>query len=247
MIELQSVSLRRGKNQVLSNVTLQVQPGELVCITGPSGSGKSSLLELLTALNTKYSGKLLLDGVDVRIIPPAALQMYRKKLGVVFQERKLLSGKSVSQNIAFPLEVCGASDEEIQHRITAVLNRLNLREQAHRKPQSLSSGQCSAAALARAVAHDPIILLADEPTANADTQQSEQIIQLLKDVHASGATVIIATSDAELICALSPRVVTLEHGSVVADSVSTKQTPEPAASAKPKTSDKRKVKVTLIK
>lgn len=256
MIELKGVSKSYGSAHVLSDISLRIDPGELVCITGPSGAGKSTLLHLLTGAESVNKGKIEIDGVDMRIIPPTALQLFRRRLGIVFQDYKLLRNRTVAENIAFPLEVCGVPDAEIDKRVRMVLTLTDMTKHAKTLPPSLSGGEKARTAIGRAVVHDPMIVLADEPTGNVDPDQSVQIMKLFKEVHDSGATVIIATHDSGLVDAIKPRVIELRDGKIIRDSVggyarASKKQSEAPKKGKHKILDekggaKRKVKVTAV-
>ncbi|PIR53978.1 cell division ATP-binding protein FtsE [Candidatus Peregrinibacteria bacterium CG10_big_fil_rev_8_21_14_0_10_42_8] len=249
MIELKGASKTYGKTKVLSDISFRVDPGEFVCITGPSGAGKSTLLHLLTGAEDITKGKIEVDGVDLRLIPPIALQMFRRKLGIVFQDYKLLSNRTVSENIAFPLEVCGAPDDHIEKRVRKVLELVDLTKHAHTLPNALSGGEKARTAIGRAIVHDPMIILADEPTGNVDPDQSVNIMKLFQQIHDSGTTIIIATHDSGLVDALKPRVIQLVDGEIVRDSIgkySRKESIETMKTAKTTTTAKRKVKVTGI-
>lgn len=251
MIELKGASKTYGKIKVLSDISFRIDPGEFVCITGPSGAGKSTLLHLLTGAENITKGKIEVDGVDLRLIPPMALQMFRRKLGIVFQDYKLLNNRTVAENIAFPLEVCGAPDDYIEKRVRKVLELVDLTKHAHTLPNALSGGEKARTAIGRAIVHDPMIILADEPTGNVDPDQSVKIMKLFKQIHDSGTTIVIATHDSGLVDALKPRVIQLVEGEIVRDSIgkyakaTTKHAPSTTTASTSKT-PKRKVKVTGI-
>lgn len=217
MIELKGVSKFYGKAKVLEDVSLEIEPGEFVCITGPSGAGKSTLLHLLTGAEEITKGTIEVDGVDLRIVPPKALQVFRRRLGIVFQDYKLLNNRTVAENIAFPLEVCDVPDAQIDRTVRSVLELMDLTKHTHTLPTLLSGGEKARTAIGRAIAHDPMIVLADEPTGNVDPQQSAIIMNLFQQINDSGATVIIATHDAGLVDALQTRVIELRGGCIVRD------------------------------
>ncbi len=219
MIELKSVYKSYGKTSVLSDISMRVDPGEFVCITGKSGAGKSTLLHLLTGAEEMTKGKIEVDGVDLRLVPPIALQLFRRRLGIVFQDYKLLRHRTVAENIAFPLEVCGVPDKEIDARVRTVLKLVDMTKHADTLPPALSGGEKARTAIGRAIVHDPVILLADEPTGNIDPEQSKHIMKLFQEINESGTTVIIATHDSGLVDALHTRVIELEEGWIARDSI----------------------------
>lgn len=247
MIELIGIAKYYGKTKVLSDISLSIEPGELVCITGPSGAGKSTLLHLLTGAEEATKGTIEIDGVDLRIVPPRALQIFRQRLGIVFQDYKLLKNRTVAENIAFPLEVCDVPDADIDIAVRQVLTIIDMTKHAHTLPNVLSGGEKARTAIGRAIAHDPLIILADEPTGNVDPQQSALIMNLFKKINESGATVIIATHDAGLVDALQTRVIELRDGSITRDSKGgyAKENFIKNVTAK-LSSNTRKVKITAI-
>jgi len=219
MIVLKKVSKAYGRTQVLANVSFQIQPHEFVCITGPSGAGKSTLMHLLIGAEDVTSGTVEVDGVDLRSVPPGPMQIYRRRVGVVFQDYKLLQHRTVAENVAFPLEVAGISDEVIAKRVPEVLKQMGLTRRADALPRELSGGEKARTAMARAIVHKPMIILADEPTGNVDPTQAAAILSLLRDINKEGTTVILATHDAAMVNALQTRVLRLENGMVIRDSV----------------------------
>lgn len=218
MIVLKEVTKRYGKVDVLSHVSLAINPGEFVCLTGPSGAGKSTLLSLLIGAEDATIGTVSIDGVDLRKVPPKAMQHYRRRIGIVFQDGKLLKNRTVAENIAFPLEVCGASDAFIVRRVSELLKQIGLSDHTNLLPRELSGGEQTRVAIARAIAHTPLILLADEPTGNLDPVQSLEIMLLLQRINAEGTTVILATHDTAFVDVLQTRVIRLEKGKVLRDS-----------------------------
>ncbi|MFA5799991.1 MAG: ATP-binding cassette domain-containing protein, partial [Candidatus Peribacteraceae bacterium] len=179
MIVFSSVTKEYHGRPVVKDVSFTVQPGEFVCITGPSGAGKSTLIHLLIRAEYPTSGTIEVDGADIAKLPVTVLQMYRRNMGVVFQDYKLLEDRTVAENIAFALEVSGESDQVILERLEEVLSDLKLTEQAQMFPAELSGGEKTRTALARALVHQPSILVTDEPTGNIDPVQSLEIIKLL--------------------------------------------------------------------
>lgn len=219
MITFDAVSKSYGKRTVLSDVSFTINPGEFVCVTGPSGAGKTTLVHLFIRAEVPSSGKVLVDGKDVATLPRSILQLYRRRTGVVFQDYKLLADRTVGQNIAFAMEACGDSSADIAKRVPAMLERVGLHGHQDSYPNELSGGEKARATLARALVHNPMIVIADEPTGNIDPQQSMEILNLLKEVHADGVTVILATHDMDLVDALQTRVLRIEDGKLVRDAV----------------------------
>ncbi len=249
MIVLKGVSKDYGEGNVIDNVSFTIDPGEFVCITGPSGAGKTTLLSLLVGAENASTGVITVDGVDLRTVPAGGLQIFRRRVGIVFQDYKLLSNRTVAENVAFPLEVCGASDETIQRRVPDLLRKLDLTARAKALPRELSGGQKARTAIARAIAHKPLVLLADEPTQNLDPDQMKEVLQTFRDINAGGTTVIIATHDDTLVDLLHTRVIHLEKGRVTRDSVGGyKKAPAAAADDPEREEDekRRKVKITAI-
>lgn len=260
MIVLKEVTKIFGKKTVLDHVSLTIHPGEFVCVVGPSGAGKTTLLQLLIGAERVTEGGIEVDGVDLRAIPPPALQLYRRRVGCIFQDYRLIPHLTVRENCAFPLEASGWSDAAIHQRVKEVLHILGLSALASALPADLSGGEQARVAIARAVIHEPMILLADEPTGNLDPQQSMEILRLFQKIHQTGTTVILATHDSGLVEALQTRVVSLKNGRVVQDGrggypVSVQSEParhetpvkEPATIPSGEFApEKRKIKITAI-
>lgn len=248
MIILKDVSKDYGEGKILDGISFQIDPGEFVCITGPSGAGKSTLLSLLVGADSASSGSITVDDVDLRRVPAGALQIFRRRVGIVYQDYKLLTNRTVAENVAFPLEVCGASDGTIRNRVPDLLRRLSLTGRANALPRELSGGEKARTAIARAIAHKPIMLLADEPTQNLDPDQMKEVLQTFREINSGGTTVIIATHDDALVDLLHTRVIHLEKGRVLRDSVGGYRkapAPEPLAE-KEEEEKRRKVKITAI-
>ncbi len=219
MIVLDHVTKKFGNHDLLTDLTFRVDPGEFVCISGPSGCGKTVLLELLTGATRPTSGIVSIDGADLRKVPAEGLQLYRRRLGIVFQDGKLLPYCTVEENIRYPLEICGAPEGWANNRVEEVLQSMELKAQAKLLPDALSAGDRARVAVARAMVHKPLIILADEPTGSLDPVESTAILQVLRTIHARGTTVILFTHDMALVDVLQSRVVRLENGKVVRDSV----------------------------
>lgn len=219
MISFSGVCKEYGGRQVLSDLTFQINPGEFVCITGPSGAGKSTVVHLLIRADIPTSGIIEVDGANLALLPPPILQLYRRRTGVIFQDYKLLPDRTVEENVAFVLEVCGEPDEIVEQRTAEILQTLQLSDRADAFPSELSGGEKTRAAIARALVHKPSILIADEPTGNIDPEQSIHILNFLRQVNAEGTTVILATHDKLIVDALGVRVLRLEDGKLVRDSI----------------------------
>lgn len=219
MIVFTSLTKKFGDRLVLDQLSFRIDPGEFVCVTGPSGAGKSTVIHLLIRAEVPTEGSVEVDGVDLAQLPPSVLQLYRRRTGVVFQDYKLLSDRTVYENVAFAMEVCGDDDADIAKRVLEILRQMGLDQRMDAFPRELSGGEKARVALARALVHHPMIVIADEPTGNIDPKQSMIILKLLQEVHAQGTTVILASHDQQIIDALQTRVIRLENGKIIRDSV----------------------------
>jgi cell division transport system ATP-binding protein len=206
-----------GDGPALQDVTLEIEKGEFVFLTGPSGAGKSTLLKLVFCDEPATSGQLLLFGKNVAKIRPAAIPFVRRNIGVVFQDFKLLPQRTVLENVALPLEVRSLPDREIKRRVRTLLRSVGLEHRADKFPPSLSGGEQQRVAVARALATDPALLLADEPTGNLDADRTLEVMDLLHGANARGTTVVVATHDRTLLERYKRRVVLLERGRLVSD------------------------------
>ena len=203
----------------LREVDLIVPEGDFVFLVGPSGAGKSTLMKLLIRDELATRGAVLVDGDDLARLPRRAVPKVRRKIGIVFQDFKLLPRKTVWENVAFALEVTGTRRREIRPAVDRVLALVGLTAQAQQTPTQLSGGEQQRTAIARALVHDPRLIIADEPTGNLDPVISWEIIQLLLRINELGVTVLMATHDADVVTALRKRVVALEDGRVIRDEV----------------------------
>jgi len=218
MIKFQNITKTYPNNIVaLDDVSFEVDPNEFVCIVGRSGAGKTTLLKLLLGIEKPSKGKIFFNGDEVSSLDSGKIQGVRRKIGIVFQDYKLLPSKTVYENISYVLELMGKSDEDISAEVPQVLEIVGLTGRAFNFPAQLSGGEQQRAAIARAVAHRPKVVLADEPTGNLDPYHTRDIINLLKKIHKLGTTVILSTHDKEIIDNLEERVVTLEEGKVIRD------------------------------
>lgn len=217
MIHFQNVSVQYGKHTVLKDITLQISGGEFVALIGPSGAGKSTLLNALIGESPNISGSITIDGYEITEFDAPTLQTYRQKVGVVFQDYKLLEQKTVYENVAFALEVCGWKEEDIRERVYEVLNEVELLDHADKFPSELSGGEIQRTAIARALVHRPKLFIADEPTGNLDYQKAMEIMELLIRIHEKGATILLATHNREVVDRLQKRVIALNEGKIVTD------------------------------
>ena len=218
MIDLKNVSKIYHPNiAALRNASLHIRPGEFVSIVGHSGSGKTTLTKLLFAEEAPTRGEVLIGGWNISDIRPQEIPFLRRQIGVVFQDFKLLPRKTVFENVAFALEVVGAAHGRIHEVVPKVLEIVNLSGYARRFPSQLSGGEQQRAALARALAHRPKILVADEPTGNLDALNTHEIIELLKKINEFGTTIVLVTHNRDVVNRLCKRVITIDHGEIVSD------------------------------
>lgn len=217
MIVFENVSKKYGRTVVLDNVNLTIKPGEFVSIVGASGAGKSTMVHVLIGAEKVQHGTVTVDGYVVNKMRDKALQYFRRKIGVVFQDYKLLQQKNVYENVAFALEVCGFERPEIRRCVPEVLEIVGLHPRQRQFPHQLSGGERQRVAIARALVHNPGLIVADEPTGNLDPKTAKEIIELLLKINAEGTTVILTTHNKDLVDLIKRRVVTLENGKVVSD------------------------------
>lgn len=206
-----------GGTSAVKRVSLHIQPGEFVSIVGQSGTGKTTLTKLITAELTPTEGTVVVGGWDITHIARHDIPHLRRQIGMVFQDFKLLPKKTVAENVAFALEVSGATHERIEKIVPQVLKIVGLAEKKDRFPRQLSGGEQQRVAIARALVHRPKILLADEPTGNLDTITAQDIINLLEKINEFGTTVVLVTHNKEIVNGLRRRVITLDHGEIVSD------------------------------
>ncbi|HEX9504307.1 MAG TPA: cell division ATP-binding protein FtsE [Patescibacteria group bacterium] len=217
MIKFDSVTKTYGKNIALDDVTLEIHKGEFISLVGQSGAGKSTLMSLIIGEERPDKGKIFIDDIDVGQIRMSDIPYLRRKIGVVFQDIKLLPNRTAFENIAFALEVSGESPLMIKKEVPKILEMVGLEEKTKAFPQEMSGGEKQRVAIARALAHKPVLLLADEPTGNLDSINAWEIIQLLLRINKSGTTVVLATHAKDLVNSIKKRVVTIEKGAVVYD------------------------------
>ncbi len=201
----------------LDNVSLHIEPHEFVFLVGKSGAGKSTLIKMITKEEQPDSGKIIIGGIDLDYVKKRHIPHYRRRLGVVFQDYKLLPTRTVFENVAFALEIAGMSSREINRTVPKVLDLVGLADKAHKFPTHLSGGEQQRVSIARSVARQPKILIADEPTGNLDKLTRQEIIDLLQRINDFGTTVLVTTHDEGIVNDLGKRVVTLKGGRIVAD------------------------------
>lgn len=218
MIRLKNVSkIYNPDVNALRDVNLHIKAGEFVSIVGQSGTGKTTLARLMFAEEPPSDGHVVVGGWDITNIKDRDIPLLRRQIGVVFQDFKLLPRKTVGENVAFALEVSGATRQRIKEVVPQVLRIVNLHEKAHRFPKQLSGGEQQRIAMARALVHRPKILLADEPTGNLDAINTHEIMDLLRKINEFGTTVVLVTHNREVVNHLKKRVITLDGGRVVSD------------------------------
>ena len=216
MIQMYHVHMSYGPDSpALTDVTLRVDKAEFVFLTGPSGAGKTTLLRLLFLAEKCDSGQILLFGKNVARLTANEVPLVRRRIGVVFQDFKLLANRTVRENVGLVFEVMGKSRREMNNRTNEVLRMVGLEHRANSFPLKLSGGEQQRVAIARAVVNDPPILLADEPTGNLDPDLSLEIYDLLNEINARGVTVVVATHDTGWVGRTQKRVIHLERGRVV--------------------------------
>lgn len=201
----------------LDDISLHIEPNEFVFLVGKSGAGKSTLMKMITKEELPDSGKIIVGGIDITYVKKRYIPHYRRRLGVVFQDFKLLPGRTVYENVAFALEIAGMSTSEIHRTVPKVLDLVGLADKANKFPDNLSGGEQQRVSIARSVARQPKILIADEPTGNLDVLTRSEIIDLLQKINDYGTTVLVTTHDENIVNHLSKRVITLKDGKIISD------------------------------
>jgi len=215
MIEFRNATKKYGERLVLDDLSLSIQGGSWIWLTGTSGAGKTTLIHSLIGAVRLTDGEILVDGYNVSRFDDKTLQEYRRKLGIVFQDYKLLPTKTVYENVAFAMEVCGYSDRQIAERVPEVLEKVGLLDARHHFPHMLSGGEKQRTAIARALIHEPRLIIADEPTGNLDPDTADGIVRLFQKLHLEGATIIFATHNTHLIDAFPARRIHIEGGRII--------------------------------
>ena len=218
MIRFEAVGKRYpGGGEALQTLDLTIEPGEFVFLTGPSGAGKSTLLKLIALIERPSRGRVIVNGQDTRKVSRRRIPQFRRGLGMVFQDHKLLHDRSVFENVALPLVIAGFSARDINRRVRAALDLVGLADKAPRLPLTLSTGEQQRVGIARAVVSKPPLLIADEPTGNLDPDLSLEIMRLFERFNELGVTLLIASHDIDLLTQLGHRRVMLADGRMVGD------------------------------
>lgn len=218
MIAFQNVSKVYNSHSVaLEDVSVRINPGEFVCLVGRSGAGKSTMIKLLIGEEKPTKGRIFFGQYEVNKLKDSELPYFRRHIGVVFQDFRLLPTKNVYENVGFALEVSGRLQKDIQELVPQVLDMVGLRDKLENFPHELSGGEKQRVAIARAMVHRPEVIIADEPTGNLDPFHTFDIIKLLDKINQLGTTVILATHDKDIVNSLNKRVVTLDKGRIIRD------------------------------
>ncbi len=207
----------KRKDAALNRLSLHVEAKEFVIVVGPSGAGKSTLLKILTREEKPNSGKIIVGGIDYERLKDRDIPKLRRKIGVVFQDFKLLPNKTVFENVAFALEIAGMSNREIKYTVPKVLNIVGLKGKEKSYPRELSGGEMQRVAIARAVVRQPKILIADEPTGNLDPKHAWDVIKVLEKINKYGTTVLLTTHNQDIVNRLKRRVITISDGKIQSD------------------------------
>jgi len=206
-----------GGANALSNISVEIADGAFVFLIGPSGAGKTTLLRLVIRDMLPTKGKVFVDDWEVSKLPKAQIHHLRRKVGMVFQDFKILSDRTVFENVSLGLEILGKKETDIQKDVSAVLELVGLANKANRFPQELSAGELQRTSIARAIAGGPKILLADEPTGNLDPVTAREILDILQEVNKIGTTIIMATHNVDVVNHFKKRTIAMESGSIVSD------------------------------
>lgn len=216
LVRFEGVSKRYGGDEAIREISFELARGELAFLTGHSGAGKSTVLRLLALLERPTRGRLIVDGEALERLPARAVPLYRRKIGLIFQDHKLLADRNVYENIALPLRIAGLPEPDIARRIRPALDQVGLLHKERAMPDALSGGEQQRVGIARAIVSRPPLLLADEPTGNLDPALSAEIMRLFKRLREAGSTVLVASHDLSLIQHMGERMLTLDHGRLLA-------------------------------
>lgn len=218
MIQMKDVSkIYDNGVEALSKVSIDIGKGEFIFVVGPSGAGKSTFIKMLLLQEKPTKGKIILYGQNLMELREREIPYLRRSMGVVFQDFKLLANKTISENIAFALEVIETPRREIRRRVNNVLDLVGLSAKARVLPSELSGGEQQRVAIARAIINNPPLLIADEPTGNLDPDTSHEIMELFTRINQKGTTIIMATHDRDIVNRMKKRVIAIDHGQIVSD------------------------------
>lgn len=218
MIKVNNLSKTYKPNiHALRELDFHIKPGEFVSVVGQSGSGKSTLIRMIIAEEKATKGEIMVGGWDITNIKNSEIPTLRRQLGVIFQDFKLLPKKTVFENIAFAMEACGFSNDEIDKTVKQMIALVGLKGKETRYPHQLSGGEQQRVAIARSLVHKPKLLVADEPTGNLDSINTREIIDLLKKINDLGTTIVLVTHNRDVVNSLKSRVLTLENGALISD------------------------------
>lgn len=218
MLDIDSVSKRFGSQVALNDVSMTLNKGDFMFVMGHSGSGKSTLLKLIYGAEKPTSGRVTLFNREVATLSPNSTATLRRKLGIVFQDYKLIKNKTIWENIAFALEVQGANQNYIKKKVAEALGFVDLSLRSRDYPNMLSGGEQQRVGIARALVNNPQLLLADEPTGNLDNANSDMILDILSEINNMGTTLLVATHDSRLVTKSKKKAIKLDHGQMVGDS-----------------------------
>lgn len=217
LIQFENVFKSYRGDVVLDNIDFTINKGEFVFLIGPSGAGKSTIIKLLNRQELPTSGKVYIDGQDISQVPNDMMHSIRKKIGIIFQDFKVIKSKNVFENVAISLEANNAPESEIHEIVPNMLNLVGLSHKIYRSPQELSGGETQRLIIARALAHEPDIIVADEPTGMIDPKATAEIMNLLMEINKMGTTVLMATHDFNIVNHYKKRVIKLDDGKIVSD------------------------------
>lgn len=206
-----------GGSMALQDVNVHIEPGEFVFVVGPSGAGKSTFIKMLFREVLPTTGSIFVNGVDILSLTPKEIPFLRRQLGIIFQDYRLLPDRTVFENVAFAMQVIEAPHRKIKRQVMNVLDLVGLRHRANAYPNELSGGEQQRIAIARAIVNDPVFVIADEPTGNLDPETSWDIMDIFKEINATGTTIVMATHDKEVVDAMGKRVIAIEKGRIVRD------------------------------
>ena len=204
-------------SMALQDVNVHIEPGEFVFVVGPSGAGKSTFIKMLFREVLPTTGSIFVNGVDILSLTPKEIPFMRRQLGIIFQDYRLLPDRTVYENVAFAMQVIEAPHRKIKRQVMNVLDLVGLRNRANAYPNELSGGEQQRIAIARAIVNDPVFVIADEPTGNLDPETSWDIMEIFKEINATGTTIVMATHDKEVVDAMGKRVIAIEKGRIVRD------------------------------